>query len=460
MLEREIGSGGMSRVFLGRDEVLNRPVAVKVLSPGFEGTDIAQRFRREGRTAARLSHPNIIQVYDAGQDELDGRQVSYIVMEYVSGGDLKRLIDKRGRVSGLELSPVAADLTSGLAHAHERGVIHRDVKPHNVLMEPTGGPKLTDFGIARALDTLDTHHYATRTGHYLGTALYSSPEQLSGAPVSPKTDVYSLGATLYHAAVGEPPFTGGMLEVAGQHVNRQPVPPRERGAEIPAELEALILGCLAKDPSDRPETAELHAGFLRVSGATSHPTGAAASGGYPGHRLRTAVNRLAVPGLVSLVLILGAGGLYAALGSDTGEQPPQGAAQDAPIQPAGEPTAEDQAEDLSSVSAAQTVANLYVEMTIQDDYASSYDRLSERLRQSEYPTQSAWQQSIEDIRAVTFPETPTSRASNGEATVEGPIQLLYEDRIEQGAGTWDLVDEDGEWKLDEIELQTQRMPGS
>jgi serine/threonine-protein kinase len=264
VLVREIGSGGMSTVFLGRDEILDRPVAVKILAPGLEDSNVSSRFRREGRTAARLSHPNIVQVYDAGEDELDGHEASYIVMEYVSGGDLKRVVERRGPVPGTMLSRVGADAAAGLAHAHGRGIIHRDVKPQNILIDEYGSAKLTDFGIARALDA----DYSTSTSSYLGTAAYSSPEQLRGERITPKCDVYSLGMTLYHAAVGEPPFSGGPIEVANQQVTKAPVPPRARGASIGERLEALILDCIAKDPADRPDAAHLHEKFLQLSAAS------------------------------------------------------------------------------------------------------------------------------------------------------------------------------------------------
>jgi eukaryotic-like serine/threonine-protein kinase len=278
VLENELGSGGMARVYLGRDEVLDRPVAVKMLNPTHGGTDIGDRFEREGRTAARLAHPNIVQVYDAGEAEFNGRETSYIVMEYVSGGDLKELIDQKGRLPGPELARLGDEVCAGLAHAHERGVIHRDIKPHNILLDENGHAKVTDFGIARALDTTQ----ATRTGSFLGTALYSSPEQLQGQKVTPKSDVYSLGATLYQAATGEPPFAGGTpLEVASQHVSRPPAPPRERGADVSEDLEVLILSCLAKDPDDRP-TAEVARSRLEAeipsAGATqAQPTAPAAA---------------------------------------------------------------------------------------------------------------------------------------------------------------------------------------
>jgi eukaryotic-like serine/threonine-protein kinase len=274
VLESELGSGGMARVYLGRDEVLDRPVAIKVLNPVHGGTDIGNRFEREGRTAARLAHPNIVQVYDAGEALFDGRETSYIVMEYVPGGDLKELIDQQGRLTGPGLAGLGDEVCAGLAHAHERGVIHRDIKPHNILLDENGHAKVTDFGIARALDTTQ----ATRTGSFLGTALYSSPEQLQGQKVTPKSDVYSLGVTLYQAAVGEPPFSGTTpIEIASQHVSKTPVPPRQLGADVSEGVQALILDCLAKHPDDRP-TAE----GVRSRLEPEIPTAAAAQPQRPG----------------------------------------------------------------------------------------------------------------------------------------------------------------------------------
>jgi eukaryotic-like serine/threonine-protein kinase len=258
----------MARVFLGRDEVLDRAVAIKVLNPIHGGTDTADRFRREGRTAARLSHPNIVQVYDAGEGEFEGREVSYIVMEYVPGGDLKASIDYKGPLSNAELAQLGAEVSSGLAHAHEKGVIHRDIKPHNILIDDYGHTKLTDFGIARALDATQ----ATRTGSYLGTALYSSPEQLHGERVTPKSDVYSLGMTLYQAAVGEAPFTGTPIEVASQHISRTPPAPSDFGVSLNEEAEALILDCVQKDPDRRPTAEEVHERLLDVVNRAAHPT--------------------------------------------------------------------------------------------------------------------------------------------------------------------------------------------
>jgi len=253
VLLREVGAGGMSRVFLGRDEVLDRPVAVKILNTGHDDTNLGTRFRREGRTAAKLSHPNIVQVYDAGEGEFEGRRVSYIVMEYISGGDLKGIVDRGGALPGAMLTRLGADVAAGLAHAHERGVIHRDIKPRNVLLDENGTPKLTDFGVARALDEGAT----TTSEAYLGTAAYSSPEQLRGGKVTPKSDIYSLGATLYHAAVGGPPFVGGPLDIATQQTENPLIPPRARGASIGRGFEESILDCLSIDPDERPGAGDL-----------------------------------------------------------------------------------------------------------------------------------------------------------------------------------------------------------
>jgi serine/threonine-protein kinase len=328
VLEHELGSGGMARVFLGRDEVLDRPVAVKLLKPVHGDTDINDRFEREGRTAARLAHPNIVQVYDAGEAEFDGRETSYIVMEYIPGGDLKGLINSRGRLSGAELARLGEEVCAGLAHAHKRGVIHRDIKPHNILLDENGHAKVTDFGIARALDATQ----ATRSGAYLGTALYSSPEQLQGQKATPKSDVYSLGATLYQAATGLPPFSGGSpLEIASQHVSKTPVPCRERGADVSKDLEALILACLAKNPDERPTAEGMRSRLeaeIPFAGATqaqpAAPVTVPTSAGQtqampaappPGDRAGGAVRRdrkqrrmglLAVVALLAVLVVIGA----------------------------------------------------------------------------------------------------------------------------------------------------------
>jgi eukaryotic-like serine/threonine-protein kinase len=515
VLVREIGSGGMSSVFLGRDEVLDRPVAVKLLKAGFEDSEVSARFRREGRTAARLSHPNIVQVYDAGEDVLDGREVSYIVVEYVPDGDLKALIDKRGPLPGAMLSRIGAAVADGLAHAHERGVVHRDIKPQNVLIDEYGSPKLADFGIARALDTAPS----TSTDSYLGTASYSSPEQLRGEKVTPKSDVYSLGATLYHAATGQPPFVGDPLQVASQQLAKSPVPPRARGVLIGEHLEALILGCLAKEPAGRPDAVGLHERLLQISAAaTGAPAGAIGAAGTSGLARATeaarsagaagvkAVRRglgrgapefsgppeitISVPtrtfragsrqrralasAVVALFLlfVIGAGS-WVLFGPNAGGETagpieriaePQRDTPDAPAArraenpeggnaPAGNALVGETSEEpaLPPSQAEQAVFDMYVEESFQTP-ETSWAYLSERLqREVGSPDQWAEQEQIYDLYYVYFTRYPNATVSGETAEVTFEVRLDRSAGQELLSGTWVCVVEDGEWKLDRLE---------
>jgi serine/threonine protein kinase len=504
VLEHELGSGGMARVFLGRDEVLDRPVAVKLLNPVHGGTDIGDRFEREGRTAARLAHPNIVQVYDAGEGEFDGRETSYIVMEYVPGGDLKGLIDRRGRLPGPELARLGEEICAGLAHAHERGVIHRDIKPHNILLDENGHVKVTDFGIARALDTTQ----ATRTGSFLGTALYSSPEQLQGQKVTPKSDVYSLGATLYQAAAGEPPFTGqSPIEIASQHVSKTPTPPHERGAEVSGNLEALILSCLAKDPGDRPTAEEARSGLeaqIRSAGATQAQSGAppttpprvkqtrkapaappprgridgTARYGRPERRrggLLAALALLAVLvviGALAAPNLLGGGDQNAqqnnAQGSGNGGQPDGGgggnrgqgggdqgggvspsASASASASSGGSPPSQDNSgqREFAAQAAENTVEEFYT-TTSEGDYDRSARFLSDDYRQSTFPDRATFEGTFGKVERVVFIEGPNAKISGNTATVTGETQATLTREIQHNKGTWYLVYEDGRWKID------------
>jgi eukaryotic-like serine/threonine-protein kinase len=473
----------MSAVFLGRDEVLDRPVAVKVLKPGFDDSEVGARFRQEGRTAAKLSHPNIVQVYDAGEDTLDGRNASYIVMEYVPGGDLRRLMDKKGPLPEAELSRIGAEVAAGLTHAHERGIVHRDVKPHNILLDERGRPKITDFGIARALDAT----VATRTGSYLGTALYSSPEQLKGERVTPKSDVYSLGATLYHAAVGEPPFGGAPMEVATQHVSKDPVPPREWGALVSAAFERVVLDCLVKDPADRPEATDLHARLLQTGASvTATITGVAGLrkirerlGGpsapepsgiptqtvvFPTRTFRPGPRpmALAVVAVTLLLLVLVAWGAYAMLSSD-GERasPPTGPPEAARQENAGGPASKDGSPETSREQqpehpgplpppnqAANAVYNMYVAAAT-NDFGASWGYLSERY-QDEVGTLKDWQERYEPVSYVQFDRSPEVEIEDDEAEVHFEVHETRPEGTKTVAGTWVCVNEGGEWKLDRL----------
>ncbi len=255
-LQQKIGEGGMARVYRGRDLRLNRQVAVKVLHSHYAGdTGFLQRFHHEAQAAANLRHPNIVDVYDVGQDG----DIHYIVMEYVPGSDLKALLMRNGPLPVEQAVPIAESIASGLEAAHRVGMIHRDVKPQNIIIGDGGQIKITDFGIAKS--KLSTA--MTETGVTFGTADYISPEQARGLAASPQSDIYSLGITLYEMLTGRLPFTGdSSIAVAMQHVTAEPPPPRMYNPRIPPQLEALVLRALSKDPADRPASAREFARLL------------------------------------------------------------------------------------------------------------------------------------------------------------------------------------------------------
>jgi eukaryotic-like serine/threonine-protein kinase len=217
-----LGVGGMARVYLAEDRVLQRQVAVKVLSPPYDQDPLfVERFRREARTAAGLSHPNIVAVFDSGSD---GEQ-HYLVMEYVAGQSLAELLAHQGRLVPRRAGELASQVCAALAAAHTQGVVHRDVKPGNVLVGGDGLVKVTDFGIAKAA----TSHTLTGSGMVLGTAAYLSPEQARGGPVDARSDLYGLGCVLYELLTGTPPFGSGadspQVAIATRHLSEPPEPP-------------------------------------------------------------------------------------------------------------------------------------------------------------------------------------------------------------------------------------------
>jgi eukaryotic-like serine/threonine-protein kinase len=260
VLAESLGSGGMAEVYLAHDEVLDRDVALKVLRSQYvRDEEFAERFRREARSAASLSHPNIVQVYDRGECE-DG--TCYIAMEYVSGGTLKKRIEEKGPFEPRKAAAVAAQIADALGEAHERGVIHRDIKPQNVLVTSSGDLKVTDFGIARAASAVTI----SVTNAVFGTAGYISPEQALGEPVSPASDLYSLGVILYEMLTGELPYKAdNPMAVCMKHVTEPLRPPRRLNPAIPEEMNALVVKLLAKDPAERyGSAAELLADLERV----------------------------------------------------------------------------------------------------------------------------------------------------------------------------------------------------
>ena len=258
---RSVARGGMADVYLAHDQLLDRPVALKVLFPELSvDPSFVERFRREAQNAARLSHANIVPIYDWGESETD--KTYFIVMEYVEGKPLSALIRSEGALLPDRAAGIGADVAHALAFAHRNGVIHRDVKPGNVLIDSHDNVKVTDFGIARAANATES---LTQTGAVMGTATYFSPEQAQGQRVDARTDVYSLGVVLYEMVTGKTPFTGDSpVAIAYKHVREDPVRPRDVNSAIPAPFEAIVMKAMAKEPSDRYASAdELRADLLR-----------------------------------------------------------------------------------------------------------------------------------------------------------------------------------------------------
>ncbi|HEX4863171.1 MAG TPA: Stk1 family PASTA domain-containing Ser/Thr kinase [Acidimicrobiales bacterium] len=259
-LVNHIARGGMAQVYLARDLLLDRPVALKVLFPELSvDRAFVERFRREAKAAANLSHPNIVSIYDWGQ----GENTYFIVMEYVAGRTLSQLL-REGPLDSPRAATIAADVAAALDFAHRHGVIHRDVKPGNVLINESGQVKVADFGIARAIGA-GASEDLTQTGSVMGTATYFSPEQAQGFGVDPRSDVYSLGVVLYEMLAGRTPFTGDSpVSIAYKHVKEPPEPLRTINPAVPAALEAIVMKSLAKQPDDRYQSAEeLRADLMR-----------------------------------------------------------------------------------------------------------------------------------------------------------------------------------------------------
>jgi serine/threonine-protein kinase len=268
-LLKPLGSGGMADVYLAHDDILDRDVALKVMSTRYKSDEeFVERFKREAQSAAALSHPNIVSIFDRGESE-DGTY--YIAMEYLPGGTLKDRILKRGALPAYTAAAVALQMAEALRAAHERDVIHRDIKPHNILVTGSGDVKVTDFGIARAASSSTM----TRTGHILGTAHYISPEQAMGEHVGPASDLYSLGVVLYEMLTGELPFDADTpIGIAMKHVNGHVRAPQELDPSVPDGINAITLRLLAKNPEDRyGSDAELIEDLERF-GAGLDPSGA------------------------------------------------------------------------------------------------------------------------------------------------------------------------------------------
>ena len=279
-IHSRIGRGGMADVFLARDRLLDRPVAVKVLFPEY-ATDpsFVERFRREAQAAANLNHPNIVGVYDWGRQG----GTYFIVMEYVNGRTLAEQLKQDGPLAAMRAVDIAGEVTAALSFAHRNGVVHRDVKPGNILVSPTGTVKVADFGIARALNSTSEAEL-TQAGAVMGTATYFSPEQAQGANPDPRSDLYSLGIVMYEMVAGKPPFYAeNPVAIAYKQVHEAPKALSELRPDVPRGYEAIVMRLLAKTPANRYVSAEdLRADLVRFrSGQTPLALGALATGTDP-----------------------------------------------------------------------------------------------------------------------------------------------------------------------------------
>ncbi|MGI8491370.1 MAG: Stk1 family PASTA domain-containing Ser/Thr kinase, partial [Acidimicrobiales bacterium] len=271
-LVRHIARGGMAQVYLAKDLQLDRHVALKVLFPELSvDRSFVERFRREAQAAASLSHPNIVSVYDWGQ----GERTYFIVMEYIDGHTLSSLI-RQGPFDADRAAVIGSEVAAALQFAHGKGVIHRDVKPGNVLLDRAGQVKVTDFGIARAVGAKEG---LTQTGSVMGTATYFSPEQAQGFAVDARSDVYSLGIVLYEMVVGKPPFAGdNPVSIAYKHVREEPVAPRVANPAVPPAFDSIVMKAMAKDAGERyPTAGELRDDLLRFHHGEAVTAGYAAT---------------------------------------------------------------------------------------------------------------------------------------------------------------------------------------
>ncbi|WP_273168886.1 Stk1 family PASTA domain-containing Ser/Thr kinase, partial [Actinomyces israelii] len=255
-----IGRGGMAEVHLGYDKRLSRIIAIKLLRSDIAGDPTFQaRFRREAQSAAALNHPTIVAVYDSGEEEITApngatRSVPYIVMEYVEGHTVRELLGDGDAVPIPEAVEITTGVLDALEYSHRAGIVHRDIKPGNIMLTSTGAVKVMDFGIARAME--DSSATVTQTHAVVGTAQYLSPEQARGEVVDARSDLYSTGCLLYELLTGQPPFTGdSAVAIAYQHVREIPKPPSALAADVPESLDRVVLKALAKARDDRYQDA-------------------------------------------------------------------------------------------------------------------------------------------------------------------------------------------------------------
>ncbi|GAB6273335.1 MAG: Stk1 family PASTA domain-containing Ser/Thr kinase [Peptococcaceae bacterium] len=254
----QLGGGGMALVYKGQDKLLHRLVTIKILRSEFiSDQDFIRRFQQEAQAVARLSHPNIVNIYDVGQED----DIYYLIMEYVNGEDLKTVLKREKNLLFSQAVQIALQVCTALEHAHENNIVHQDIKPHNILITPSGKAKLTDFGIAHDITTTIVKPTGKET--IMGTAHYLSPEQVRGEPATPKSDLYALGVTLYEMLTGKVPYTSdNLVAVAVKHLQEEPLPPSQINPLVNSQLEQVILQAMEKDPARRFSSAKEMALYL------------------------------------------------------------------------------------------------------------------------------------------------------------------------------------------------------
>jgi serine/threonine-protein kinase len=327
-LEGVVGRGGMAEVYRARDSRLDRIVAIKTLRPDLARDHTFQaRFRREAQSAASLNHPTIVAVYDTGEDNSTGTPIPYIVMEYVDGRTVRDLLIEGHRLLPERTLEIVNGVLRALEYSHQAGIVHRDIKPGNVMVTRNGDIKVMDFGIARAMS--DAQATMTQTAQVIGTAQYLSPEQARGERVDARSDLYSTGCLMYELLTGRPPFTGDSpVAIAYQHVRENPIPPSRLDPDIPPWADAIVLKAMAKAPGDRYQSAaEMQADIQRaasgmqVAAMSAPPTRVENYGDYSDRTQRTAM--MSGPGTGMQNYPPRTGGFEPATYGGSGGYPPQ-----------------------------------------------------------------------------------------------------------------------------------------
>jgi eukaryotic-like serine/threonine-protein kinase len=445
-LKHVVGTGGMSSVYCAFDTLLERNVALKILHDHYgDDEEYVERFRREARSVAQLSHPNIVTVIDRGDE--DGKQ--FIVFELIEGDNLKELVERGGPLPVRRTLELGLEVGRALAFAHGQGLIHRDVKPQNVLLNDEGRAKVTDFGIARSLDAVGH----TETGTVLGTSHYIAPEQARGEQIDAQTDIYSLGVVLYELLTGELPYPGdNFLTVAMKHVNDPSPSVLDRRPDTPLRLASLIESCMAKLPADRPASmdvvvAELEACLAELDEKDGGEGTMIMKRPKPAKPVRQPKQRrqrsrrvsfTLLPILIGLLLLAAAaGGIYLAT---RGDEPGAGAASGDAVTLSGvgayDPDGGDgEHDDLAGLATDGDPATFWQTSRYRSQLSAFKSGVGLVLEASETPKQIA----------VTS-DTPgfTAEVQAGDSP-QGPFETVSESKVVESTATWDLESTDARY---------------